>query len=290
MNKPTMMVDEELPFDLNVRIVVLNENEQVVRDNLYKNTATQRMTKSIAAFLAGHDSSYKTGSGRPNFVSFGTTGIEEQPKSYGGTAVVSKSFSQTHFDRDTENNRTRPWFTSQSIADHKDGFWNPKYGWMVPDPTSPGKKRWFQGELCTSEQAFGLDKFKIEQGEKWDSNFKTITRPQLLRGDIRDSMMPDHDGHSYGSETILYAYASVLWCKQFFEPDNGPSLNKIAISEVGLYEGDVTSGEGVYSLMAGFRVPTPADIIYIEPGWVILVEWRVVVRALMPCENVTEKN
>ena len=68
----------------------------------------------------------------------------------------------------------------------------------------------------------------------------------------------------------------------------GPPLDRMAISEFGLYEKNNTDPHGLHTLLAGFRVPTVNDIVYVNKNEVILVEWRVTVRALMPYEGVQD--
>ena len=59
---------------------------EVSTDRRYKNTATRLMTQSLAEFLAGSEHSYNRKHGRPNFISFGTMGIERQPENSEDTA------------------------------------------------------------------------------------------------------------------------------------------------------------------------------------------------------------
>lgn len=256
-------------IDCNVRVIVLDKNKKVKQDCLFKNTATKRMTDGIAMFLAGDAEAYARGKWRPNFISFGTTGIDKQPTEAGGLATVKDplAFSET---QPSEGVRTRPWFYSQSLGERSDGFWNPDFGWGTPsNPDEPV----FQGELVT--------------GNIKDEN-KIISRHPLLRADVTNDYSYERQvgQEGYSTDCILYGYSSVLWNKQFFEPEHGPKIPRIAISEVGLYECDSFPAIGLNTLLAGFRVPTVDDIIYIDPGEVVLVEWRITVRAIMPYETV----
>lgn len=279
-----MIIDQQTQLDLNVQVTVYDEVGKVVQTSKFKNTATQRMTQGIALFLAGDTATYENrtqlnspasglGRWRPNFISFGTTGIDKQPTTPQGKATVNDI---TAFENKNPEpgNRTRPWYYSRYLGEHKDGFWDPKYGWGTKEhPDIPC----FQGELVT----------EIDPKEP-ASKFKIIHRLPLLRADVTlDNSAERAAGQEgYSTDCILYGYASVLWLKQFFKPQNGPEVSRIAISEVGLYEMDSDTRLGRESLMAGFRVPTVDDIIYVDPGYVMLVEWRVTVRALMPNEQV----
>lgn len=295
-----MLIDNETPLDLNVTVLVLDEKGNQVRRSQFKNTATRRMTQGIAMFLAGDAATYEdrgllgtpaSGKGRwrPNFVSFGTTGIDQQPTTPQGIATVldKEAFENKHPE---PGQRTRPWFTSTALGStvsstgvKQDNFWNPELGWGT-DPANPDKAC-FQGELVTVTN-------KQDEDEWIEKGYKTIRRHQMLRADVTtDNSRERQVGQEgWSTDCVLYAYASVLWLDQFFNPPNGPSVPRIAISEVGLYEMDSDTDEGRHSLMAGFRVPTVDDIIYVDPGYVVLVEWRITVRALMPCESVVEND
>jgi hypothetical protein len=294
-----MKIGHDSPMDLNVRIVVAKEDGTVVRESRFKNTATQRMTDSIALFLAGDTSTYARdtasaprGKWRPNFVSFGTTGIDAQPTQAQGLATV--------LDRHAFENkcpepgdRDRPWFYSNSIGAHYDRFWNPCYGWgnaNNPDVAC------FSGELITDNTPVSISQWNEQEQERVSGTseepqpWTTIRRLSILRADVTIDNLADRqvaqDG--YGTDVIFYSYASVLWLKQFFEPTYGPAVPRIAISEFGLYELDSNTEVGRNSLLAGFRVPTIEDIIYVDPDEVVLVEWRVSIRALMPYEGVVD--
>ena len=60
----------------------------------------------------------------------------------------------------------------------------------------------------------------------------------------------------------------------------------MAISEFGLYEKNNTDPHGLETMLAGFRVPSADDLVYVTDGEVILIEWRVTVRADMPNQGV----
>lgn len=280
-----MLIDHQTPLDLNVRVTVFDENGNVVRRSKFKNTATQRMTTGIALFLAGDEATYENrtapdvpasgkGRWRPNFISFATTGIDEQPSTANGKATVldPEAFENRHPD---PGQRTRPWFYSKYLGEHADGFWKPEYGWGTPEHPD---KACFQGELVTA--------MLPTEEENWED--KTIRRHPILRADVTTDSSAEREvgQEGYSTDCILYGYASVLWLKQFFEPEHGPSVPRIAISEVGLYEMDSDTEVGRRTLMAGFRVPRVEDIIYVDPGYVVLVEWRITIRALMPYEEV----
>ena len=280
-----MIVDHQTPLDLNVTITVFDETGKQVRRSKYKNTATRRMTTGIALFLAGDSATYENvtapdqtpsglGRWRPNFISFATTGIDRQPSSINPLATVNDpiAFANKH---PLPGELTRPWFTSKALGEHSDGFWKPQYGWGTPEHPNDAC---FQGELVT-------DRTAENQPE-----VTPIHRHQILRADVTtdNSWEREIGQEGYSTDCILYGYSSVLWNQQFFRPENGPSVPRIAISELGLYELDSGSAVGDKSLMAGFRVPTVDDIIYVEPNYVVLVEWRITIRALMPYESVRD--
>lgn len=279
-----MIIDQNAPVELNVTVTVLDEAGNKVRRSKFKNTATQRMTQGIAMFLAGDEATYENrtslsapasgkGRWRPNFISFATTGIDQQPTTPEGKAIVNDPDAFENKNPEP-GQRTRPWFYSKYLGEHSDGFWNPDYGWGTPEnPDIPC----FQGELVTA-----MDRMTVV-----DKTAKTIQRHQLLRADVTTDSSAEREvgQEGYSTDCILYGYASVLWLKQFFEPEHGPKISRLAISEIGLYEMDSDTEVGRRTLMAGFRVPTVDDIIYIDPGYVILVEWRITIRALMPFEQ-----
>lgn len=263
-------------IDCNVRIVVLDKNKKVKQDQWLKNTATKRMTNGIAMFLAGDGESYARGKWRPNYISFGTTGITRQPTNSQEEAKVDKlAFEDPNPE---EGQRTRPSFFSTNLGERSDGFWNPEYGWGTP--THPNEPV-FQGELVTDISA---------ESSSVDYN-KIIHRIPILSANITvgDSRDRDVGKEGLSSDCIFYGYTSVLWGNQFFNPKSGPSIPKIAISEVGLYEQDSYPATGLNTLMAGFRVPSVDKIIYLDPGEVILVEWRITIRALAPYEQIITK-
>lgn len=271
-----MLVDHQSPLDLNVTITILNEHRNQVKKVQFKNTATRRMTTGIALFLAGDEATYENrtrldapasglGRWRPNFISFATTGIDLQPTEPGGLATVN-DIAAFENKNPEPGERTRPWYLSEYLGEHSDGFWNPAYGWGTAEHPDTAC---FQGELATAVD-------------------NSITRHPLLRAEVTtdNSWERTVGQEGYSTDCILYGYTSVLWGNQLFNPENGPTVPRIAISELGLYEMDSTTEVGRRSLMAGFRVPTVEDIIYVEPGYVMLVEWRITVRSLMPYEGV----
>lgn len=279
---------------LNVRVVVAkpgkNGIESIKSETRFKNTATRLMTDSICAYLTGAENSYKRGKGRPNYMGFGTMGIARQNNLKAATTV--DNFADKFPD---VGERTRPWFESTSLAlttvtgpvnADKDGvsthFWNPEWGWgkdafnnkKVLDPI-------FQGELCTC--------MKPGEEDTWRKNgWEEIERIPILRADVLSDCPGDIDYgmDGYNSQAIFYGYASVEWVRKLLHPTNGPQLDEMAISEFGLYEKNNTDPHGLETMLAGFRVPTPEDIVYVQDGEVILVEWRVSVRAIMPYEIV----
>lgn len=282
-----MMIDHAAPIDLNVRIAVYNEHGELVRDSRYKNTATKRMTTGIALFLAGDQATYENrtlvgqppsglGRWRPNFISFATTGIDRQPTSASGLATVNDPDAFEN-KNPLPGERTRPWFDSKYLGEHSDGFWKPAYGWGTPAHPNVAC---FQGELATA-----LDRTVTE-----DVGKTTLRRHQILRADVTtdNSWEREMGQEGYSTDCILYGYSSVTWTNQFFKPEHGPELKRIAISEIGLYEMNSDTPTGRPTLMAGFRVPSVDDIIYVSPNYVIMVEWRITIRALMPYEGVVD--
>lgn len=272
-----MITAQNNPISLNVALTVLDEKGKVVSKHRFKNTATKRLTEGIAMFLAGDSSTELKGRWRPNFIAFATTGIDRQPTATNPNAYVEDpdKFASLTLP---EGERTRPGFYSTCLGERTDGFWKPEYGWgTAENPNVPC----FQGELSTE---IDLANSNLES----TAANQIIHRQLLLRADVTEdaTYFRDFGTNGYGSDCIFYSYSSVLWSNQFFTPEHGPSVPRIAISEFGLYEGDCDNEVGRYSLMAGFRVPTVNDIIYLEPGYVTLVEWRVTIRSLMPYEGV----
>ena len=299
---------------LNVRVVVARKDEQgiahIQSERRFKNTATRLMTESICNYLTGAENSYRRGKGRPNYMGFGTMGIERQ------NGVLDATVNADFADKNPElGQRTRPWFESTSLAlttvtgainARPDGmshhFWEPRNGWgkngFTGEPSEPeGKEPIFQGELCTC----------MKPGEEatWAKNgWEAIERIPILRADVVSDCPADWDygEDGYCSQAIFYAYASVEWVHKLLQPSRqivdpktgkvigsepiGPQLDRLAISEFGLYEKNNTDPHGLETMLAGFRVPSADDIVYVTDGEVILVEWRVSVRALMPYEVV----
>ena len=273
---------------------------EIKEDRRFKNTATRLMTESICEYLAGDENSYNRGHGRPNFIGFGTMGIRKQGNL--SRPEVEPQFEDTN---PPAQNRTRPWFESTSLALTDtcgagitvDGinphFWNPQYGWgTAAKPNEPV----FEGELCTAMQP--------ADAATWQQNgWEPIQRVPILRADVMSDCPQDmnYGIDGYSSSVIFYGYASVLWVNNLLNPKQknqsaqesdsqtkpvGPQLDRMAISESGLYEKNNTDPHGLHTLLAGFRVPTVDDIVYVSKNEVILVEWRVTVRALMPYESV----
>lgn len=291
----------------NVHVIIgkpKNDGTIAVReDRRFKNTATRLMTESICEYLAGDENSYNRGHGRPNFMGFGTMGIRKQGNL--GSPTLEPQFENTN---PPAQDRTRPWFESTSLALTDtcgeaitvDGvnphFWNPKYGWGTADkPDEPV----FEGELCTA--------MKPSDAQTWkDNGWEVIQRIPILRADVLSDCPQDLDYgvDGYSSSVIFYGYASVLWVNNMLNPKQkkqdaiesesqtepvGRQLDRMAISEFGLYEKNNTDPHGLHTLLAGFRVPSADDIVYVYKNEVILVEWRVTVRALMPYEGVSVK-
>lgn len=264
-------------IDCNVRVIVLDKDKKVKQDQWLKNTATKRMTNGIVMFLAGDGESYLRGKWRPNYISFGTTGIDRQPTQPQGLAYVANP-SDFENPNPPEGQRTRPHFFSTNLGERSDGFWNPDLGWgTASNPNDPV----FQGELVTN----------INTDSSSDNYSKIIHRIPILSANVTtdDSRNREVGKEGLSSDCIFYGYTSVLWGNQFFNPQSGPSIPRIAISEVGLYEQDSFPITGLNTLMAGFRVPSVDKIIYLDPGEVILVEWRVTIRALAPYEQIITK-
>lgn len=287
-------------IESNVHIKVF-DNNQIVQDKHFRNTSTRLLTQSICDFLSGADSSYVRGVGRPNFVGLGTMGITKQ-----GDTNPSE-FEEQFSERNTEvDNRTRPWFESTSLAltdvsgtivrdasGRNPYLWNPRYGWGTE--TNPDEPT-FEGELCSSPNI-------SEEAEWAEKGWSPIRRLPILRADILSRNPEDVDFgiDGYSSAVVFYIYASPQWINNILEPTQkvlidgeptdvpvGPQLSRVAISEFGLYERDITEPGGLTSLLAGFRVPSEADVVYLAKNQTMVLEWRVTVRALMPYEGVVE--
>lgn len=297
---------------LNVRVVVGTPDADgrinVRTDRRFKNTATRLMTESICNYLTGAENTYKRGKGRPNYMGIGTMGITKQPYGTTQTAEVEADFGSKEY---TKGVTTRPWFESTSLAltdvcgptnpDERgisQHFWDAELGWGKDGFTGEASDEpIFQGELCTSR----IPKHDGELAEQdgWD----TIGRIPILRSDVLSDCPADWDygTDGYCSQAIFYGYASVVWVHNLLKPNKrvydeetetwstvsvGPQLDTMAISEFGLYEKTNTDPHGLETMLAGFRVPSENDIVYVNDGEVILIEWRVSVRALMPSEGV----
>ena len=298
----------------NVRVVVgrIDENGtlHVRSQQRFKNTATRLMTESICNYLAGAENTYKRGKGRPNFMGIGTMGIVRQNDL--DPAEVAVNFEDKTYQ---PGETTRPWFESTSLglttvcgsvnvdeSDNNTHFWDARYGWGKDGFTGePSDEPIFQGELCTNiPRTEGIPEYE------------DITRLSILRADVLSDCPVDWDygSEGYGSEAIFYSYGSVDWVRRLLHPQRilrdpdtgepvldpntgeliyipvGPQLNRMAISEFGLYEKNNTDPHGLETMLAGFRVPTAEDLVYVSDGEVILIEWRVIVRALMPAEGI----
>lgn len=283
-------ISSQAEVTMNVRVVVgrpePNGKLSIRTERRFKNTATRFMTESICQYLTGSENSYKRGKSRPNYMGLGTMGITKQ-NNLDPADTVDNFSVKTHEPGET----TRPWFESTSlglttvcgavnpdergISTH---FWDPQYGWGKDAfSDEPSVEPIYQGELCT---ALSPDE---------ESDYDSIERLPILRADVLSDCPADWDygSEGYGSEAIFYSYASVEWVHRLLHPQNGPQLDRMGISEFGLYEKSNTDPHGLETMMAGFRVPTPEDIVYVSDGEVVLIEWRVIVRALMPYEGVT---
>lgn len=301
---------------LNVRVVVGKPQPdgsiKVSTDRRFKNTATRLMTESICNYLAGAENTYKRGHGRPNYMGIGTVGITKQPTDAGALAEVVDNFEDKDY---VEGETTRPWFESTSLAlttvcgpvnTDEEGnnlhFWDPSMGWGKDGFTGESSDEpIFQGELCTNLKHYA------DEGADGEPVYDDIERIPILRTDVLSDCPADWDYgvDGYSSQVIFYAYASVEWVHKLLKPvykeivedpntheksvithEVGPQLEKMAVSEFGLYEKNNTDPHGLETMLAGFRVPTVDDIVYVTDGEVILIEWRVSVRAVMPNEAV----
>lgn len=293
MNKSKQEMHVNADLTHNVHVIVgkplPNGKLQVSTDRTFKNTATRLMTASIAKFLAGSEHSYNRKAGRPNFMSFGTMGIKLQPNNIDITDANRSSFLEDNFtDIIVEpEERTRPWFESTSLAltdtcgpavldedGYNPHFWDYRYGWSERTDGELTNKAVFQGELCT------------EYGNVY--NVDQVKRSAILRADVASDCPQDleYGKDGYASTVIFYGYAPVQWVNYLLAPPNGAQLQRMAISEFGLYEKSNLDPNGMCTMFAGFRVPSIKDIVYVSKDEVILVEWRVTVRALMPNEKV----
>lgn len=301
---------------LNVRVVVGKPQSdgtlKVKTDRRFKNTATRLMTESICNYLAGAENTYKRGHGRPNYMGIGTMGITKQPTDADAQAEVADNFEDTTY---VSGETTRPWFESTSLAlttvcgpvntdtnGNNLHFWDPSMGWGKDGFTGePSTKPIFQGELCTNLRHYE------DENEENKRVYDDIGRIPILRADVLSDCLADWDYgvDGYSSQVIFYAYASVEWVHNLLKPvykeivtdpatgeettvvhEVGPQLVKMAVSEFGLYEKNSTDPHGPETMLAGFRVPSADDLVYVTDGEVILIEWRVSVRAVMPNEKV----
>ena len=301
---------------LNVRVVVGKPQSdgsiRVSTDRRFKNTATRLMTESICNYLAGAENTYKRGHGRPNYMGIGTMGITKQPTDANAEAEVADNFEDATY---VEGETTRPWFESTSLAlttvcgpvnTDADGnnlhFWDPSMAWGKDGFTgNPSTEPIFQGELCTNQKHYA------DESEENKRVYDDIERIPILRADVLSDCLADWDYgvDGYSSQVIFYAYASVEWVHNLLKPvyreivkdpttgeettvvhEVGPQLEKMAVSEFGLYEKNNTDPHGLETMLAGFRVPSADDLVYVTDGEVILIEWRVTVRAVMPNEGV----
>ena len=227
---------------------------------------------------------------------------------------LEERFTDVVFDHPED--RTRPWYESTSLAltdtcgasvtdedGHNIHFWNPELGWNNLAPGAEEDET-FQGELCT-EYSVDTDKSIIHEKHDEEEEDKPepviIKRPAILRADVSTNCPQDLDygKDGYCSTVVFYGYASAKWVNDLLEPQFngqpvGTQLHRMAISEFGLYEKSNEDPHGMYTLFAGFRVPEIKDIVYVSKDEVVLVEWRVTIRALMPFEmvqnNPTYKN
>ncbi len=230
-----------------------------------------------------------------------------------------RTYLEEHFtDIVFENpeDRTRPWYESTSLAltdtcgaavttedDLNPHFWDTRYGWGDKFNHGAGDRPIFQGELCTQ----CTNKFNINQ----------VPRSAILRADVTSDCPQDleYGNDGYASTVVFYGYAPVNWVNSMLRPVHteilinkdtgdieydpktgfpktvttpiGPELQRMALSEFGLYEKTNLDPHGLYTLFAGFRVPEIKDIVYVSRDEVILVEWRVTIRAMMPNEVVS---
>lgn len=280
---------------LNVRVVTGKPNADgsldIRTDRRFKNTATRLMTESICNYLVGAENTYRRGKGRPNYMGIGTMGIAKQNNLE--AAEVVDTFSDKTYE---EGETTRPWFGSTSLAltnvcgaenpdEHgvSHHFWDPYLGWGKDGFTGePSDEPIFQGELCTSRLP------RTDAAGNSLEDWEPIERLPILRSEVLSDCPADWDygTDGYCSQAIFYGYASVGWVHKLLHPTHGPQLDRMAISEFGLYEKNNTDPHGLETMLAGFRVPTEEDLVYVTDGEVILIEWRVTVRALMPSEGV----
>lgn len=274
--------------DMNVKISVgyyAGDTFQIRYEKEFKNTGTRLLTDSIARFIAGDENTYIRGSGRPNFLGFGTRGIQYQGDLHitgeGGThpQVLEPDYDDKN---PPEEHRTRPWYNSDSLGgttidDNSPGsFWDNQYGWgTASDPNHPV----FQGELCTAHY-----NQNIETGTE---EVFTLQRAPILSTTINSDCPNDEDygQEGYKSSIIFRGSSTSDWLNKLLNPENGPVLTQIAISEVGLYEKNNTDPHGLRTMLAGFRIPSE-DIIYLQKDESVFVEWTITVQAIMPNEQV----
>ena len=299
------MIDKRNPhvhakIESNVKVTIV-EGKRIVQQKLFKNTATRLLTQGICNYLTGADSSYIRGVGRPNYMSLGTMGITRQGNT--DACEFEPQFSEL---RPEPKDRTRPWFESTSLAltdvcgtkiiddeGRNPYFWNPEYGWGTPD--TPDERR-FEGELCSAIEP-GTEQEWLEQG--WEP----LSRLPILRADVVSDNASDRDFgiDGYSSAVIFYSYASPKWVNKLLTPQKhtydpmtmtdivtpvGPQLERVAISEFGLYERSNFEPDGLHTMLAGFRVPTEEDVMYLSHNQAMILEWRISVRAIMPNEEV----
>ena len=243
----------------------------------FSNTGTQFLTDNIVRFIAGDENTYRKGSGRPNYLGFGTRGIVYQgnlnPRSQDNP---NPEVLEEYFDDPNPPDffRTRPWYNSDSLGGTTFGstnlgfFWDPNRGWgsnINPDEPT------FQGELCTR---YGTEESDV------------VPRAPILSTEVNSDCPNDADygEEGYKSTVVFRGASTAIWLERLLYPKQGPVLDQIAVSEIGLYEKSNTDPHGLRTLLAGFRVPSDS-IIYLQKDEVILVEWAITIQAIMPNEQ-----